>query len=129
MVAHHGAMKMFTLAFAMAVALGTTACKSKPEDRAADNTAQNSRDKSAVPTADQAGEGKPDIDVAQQIRKALTGDSTLSTNAHNCKVVVKDGVVTLAGPVASIDERTKVENLAAGVVGPTKVVNQLEVAN
>lgn len=122
-------MKTFTLALAIGVALGSAACKAKPEDKAPDNTAQNSRDKAAVPTADQAGQSKPDTDVAQQIRKALTGDSTLSTNAHNCKVVVKDGVVTLAGPVASNDERTKVENLAAGVVGPTKVVDQLEVAN
>jgi len=56
-------MKMFMQAITQAVVIGTTACKSKPENRAPDNTAQNSRDKSEVPTADQAGPGKFDIDV------------------------------------------------------------------
>jgi hyperosmotically inducible protein len=117
------------LSLVVAAVMATAACKSKPDDRAPDNTAQNARDKSAVPTADQAGQRKPDLDVAQQVRKAITGDSSLSTNAHNCKVVVNDAVVTLAGPVASADERAKVEQLATSVPGVTKVVNQLEVAN
>jgi osmotically-inducible protein OsmY len=119
-------MRTCFLAITLATALGSAACKSKPDNAAADNTAQNARDKSAVPTADQAGQSKADIDLAQQVRKAITGDSSLSTNAHNCKVVVSAGVVTLAGPVASADERAKVESLATGVVGVSRVVNQLE---
>jgi len=51
-----------------------------------------------------------------------------STNAHNCKVVVNDGVVTLARPVANTDEKIKIETLATAVAGVTKVVNQLEIA-
>jgi hyperosmotically inducible periplasmic protein len=113
----------------MLAAFAAPSCKPKPEQRAADNTAENSRDKTAVPTADQAGQKKPDIDVAQQIRKAITGDSALSTNAHNCKVVVNNGVVTLAGPVASTDERTRVEAIATGIAGSANVVDQLAVAN
>lgn len=104
------------------------ACKAKPEDRAVDNTAQNARDKAAVPTANQAGQNKQDVDVAQQVRKAITSDGSLSTNAHNCKVIVDNGVVTLTGPVASADERTKVEQLATAAPGVTKVVDQLDVA-
>jgi hyperosmotically inducible protein len=121
-------MRISLLVFLIAAASSAVSCKAKPENRAADNTAQNSRDKSATPTADQAGQSKPDIDLAQQIRKAITGDSALSTNAHNCKVIVQDGVVTLAGPVASADERASVERIAAGVAGSAKIVNQLEVA-
>lgn len=120
-------MKFHMVAFALVAALG--ACKAKPEDKPADNTAQNQRDKSAVPTADQAGQGKGDVEVAAAIRKAIVGDSSLSTNAHNCKVIVNGGVVTLTGPVASADEKMKVETAATGVAGVTKVVNQLEVAN
>ncbi|HET9991071.1 MAG TPA: BON domain-containing protein [Kofleriaceae bacterium] len=113
----------------MASILGAGACKKKAENTPADNTAQNQRDKNVVPTADQAGQNKSDIDVAQQVRKAIVGDGSLSTNAHNCKVIVKDGVVTLTGPVASADEKTKIDNLATGVAGVTKVVNQLDIAN
>jgi hyperosmotically inducible protein len=122
-------MRKSGLAIAFAAVMAAGACKSKPEDHAADNTAQNARDKSVVPTADQAGQSKADLDIAQQVRKAITGDGSLSTNAHNCKVIVNAGVVTLAGPVASADERTKIEGLATAVPGVTKVVNQLEVAN
>lgn len=120
-------MKTFTLALTLAAALG--ACKAKPEDKAPDNTAQNQRDKAAVPTADQAGQTKSDVNVAADVRKSLMNDSTLSTNAHNCKVVVNSGVVTLAGPVANADEKAKIETLATAVAGVTKVVNQLEIAN
>jgi hyperosmotically inducible protein len=127
-------MTKFLLSGVVVAVMAAGACKSKSDDRAAsdraaDNTAQNARDKSVVPTADQAGQRKPDLDVAQQVRKAIMSDSSLSTNAHNCKVVVNDSVVTLAGPVASADERSKVEQLATSVAGVTKVVNQLEVAN
>lgn len=114
---------------ALAAALGAAACKAKPEDKAADNTAQNARDKSVVPTADQAGQGKSDVDVMAAVRKSLMDDGSLSTNAHNCKVIAESGVVTLAGPVASADEKAKVEKIAAAVAGVTKVVNQLDVAN
>lgn len=122
-------MKLHIVALAVTAALGASACKAKPEDKAADNTAQNQRDKSAVPTADQAGQSKSDVEVAAAVRKSLVGDSSLSTNAHNCKVIVNGGVVTLTGPVASADEKMKVETAATGVAGVTKVVNQLEVAN
>ncbi len=120
---------MKTLLFVVAIAAAPFGCKAKPENKPADNTAQNARDKSAVPTADQAGQGKSDVDLAQQVRKALTADSSLTTNGHNCKVIVADGVVTLAGPVGSADERSKIEALATSTPGVTKVVNQLEIAN
>jgi len=122
-------MRAHMFAIAMVSLLGAGACKAKAEDKPADNTAQNQRDKDVVPTADQAGQNKSDIDVAQHVRKAIVDDGSLSTNAHNCKVIVKDGVLTLAGPVASADEKTKIENLATGVAGVTKVVNQLDIAN
>ena len=54
-------------------------------------------------------------------------DGSLSTNAHNCKIVVQSGTVTLVGPVASDAERTKVEQIATAQAGSAKVVNQLEV--
>ena len=121
-------MNTHFLAITLAAALGA-GCKAKPEDKPADNTAQNARGSAAVPTADQAGNSSSDTAIAQSVRKTVTGDGILSTNAHNCKIVVQQGDVTLVGPVASLAERTKVEQLAAAVVGNHKVFNQLEVTN
>lgn len=105
------------------------ACK-KPSDRppAADNTARNDRDTAATPTADKAVNNTADLDLTQKIRKAVVADGSLSSNAHNCKIVVQDGTVTLVGPVASEDERAKVEQIAVANAGDRKVINQLEVA-
>jgi osmotically-inducible protein OsmY len=55
-------------------------------------------------------------------------DGSLSTNAHNCKVVVDNNTVTLAGPVASAEEKARLERIALDASG-LKVINNLEVAN
>jgi osmotically-inducible protein OsmY len=107
-----------------------SACKARSTELpAADNTARNERDRATTPTADNASNNPQDRDVTQKIRKAVVDDGSLSTNAHNCKIVVQGDVVTLAGPVASATEKTKVEQIASAVVGDRKIVNQLEVTN
>jgi hyperosmotically inducible protein len=116
---------LFAALLALAIPAG---CKSKTSDPpAADNTAKNTRDQAAAPTADNGAKGGTDLDVTQQVRKAIMDDGDLSTNAHNCKIVVENGAVTLVGPVASDAERTRVAELATRAAGDRKVVNQLEV--
>jgi osmotically-inducible protein OsmY len=117
--------------FASLLVIGAlSACKARStEPPAADNTAQNRRDRTTTPTADNAVKTASDRDVTQKIRKAVVDDGSLSSNAHNCKIVVQDGDVTLVGPVASTAERAKVEQIASAIVGDHKVVNQLEVTN
>jgi hyperosmotically inducible protein len=117
--------------FATLLAVGAlSACKARStEPPAADNTAQNQRDRTATPTADNAADNPADREITQKIRKAVLDDSSLSSNAHNCKIVVRDGAVTLVGPVASAAERTKVEQIAMANAGDRKVVNQLEATN
>jgi osmotically-inducible protein OsmY len=114
----------------LAALASATACKkssdaAKPPP-AADNTERNAR--TGVPTADNAVETRADLDITQKIRKAIVDDSSLSTDAHNVKIVVKDGSVTLVGPVASEAERDKIEQIATNAVGRS-VSNQLEVTN
>ena len=67
---------------------------------APDNTKVNARDRprSAV-TADQQKENAADRDLTQKIRQALVIDKSLSTYAHNVKVIAQGGQVTLKGPV------------------------------
>ena len=96
---------------------------------AADNTKVNTRDraKGAV-TADQQKENAGDRDIAQKIRQALIKDKSLSTYAHNVKVVAQDGQVTLKGPVRSEDEKRVVEAKAIEVAGADHVTNEISVA-
>lgn len=94
-----------------------------------DNTKANKRDRdAAAATADDQGQSKEDIELTRKIRKQLTSDETLSTYAKNVKVIAKDGVVTLRGPVRSAEERSKVEQIARTAAGDAKVTSELEVA-
>ena len=96
---------------------------------AADNTKVNTRDraKGAV-TADQQKENAGDRDIAQKIRQALIKDKSLSTYAHNVKVVAQNGQVTFKGPVRSEDEKRVVEAKAIEVAGADHVTNEISVA-
>ena len=49
-------------------------------------------------------------------------------NATNVKIITRDSVVTLRGPVESQQEKTTVETIARKVEGVKRVENQLEVA-
>jgi len=96
---------------------------------AADNTKSNQRDRDpGAVTADQQKMSKPDQETARTIRQSVYKDKTLSTYAHNVKIIVQDGTVTLKGPVRSDEEKESVFKKAAAVAGDGKVVNQLEVA-
>jgi hyperosmotically inducible periplasmic protein len=95
----------------------------------ADNTKVNTRDraKGAV-TADQQKDNAIDRDLTQKIRRALMQDKTLSSYAHNVKVVAQGGQVTLKGPVRSTKEKQSVEAKAVEVAGAGHVTNQMSVA-
>lgn len=95
---------------------------------APDNTKvnQGDQDKSNT-TADRQAENKSDRDIAQQIRQAVMNDKSLSTYAHNVKIISQNGVVTLKGPVRTDGEKRAIEAMAAQIVGQDKVTSQLEV--
>jgi osmotically-inducible protein OsmY len=91
----------------------------------ADNSAQN---KQHAMTADQQSSAKTDRALTAQIRKAIMADKSLSTYAHNVKIIAKGGSVTLKGPVKSDDEKQQIASKAAEVAGgPDKIDNQLTV--
>jgi hyperosmotically inducible protein len=94
----------------------------------ADNTEMNERDKSgATKTPQDQTDKVPDRKLLAAVRRAVVDDKSLSTKAHNIKIMVKSGAVTLRGPVDSSDETAKVEAIAKGVRGVMKVDNQLDV--
>lgn len=96
---------------------------------APDNSKVNARDRRpSQVTADQQKNNKTDLEITRQIRKALVADKSLSTYAHNIKIVTRDGKVTLKGPVRSEDEKQIVEAKAAEIAGATNITNQVSVA-
>ena len=95
-----------------------------------DNSARNVRDRDDQnkTTGDQS-ENEADRTITQNIRRAVTADDSLSTNAKNVKIITNNGTVTLRGPVKSEKEKAEIEAKAKQVAGVKSVDNQLEVAS
>jgi hyperosmotically inducible protein len=99
-----------------------------PPQASPDNTKVNQPDNDKTePTAGQQKDNPSDRDITQQIRKSVMKDKSLSTYAHNVKIISQNGMVTLKGPVSSDDEKKAIEMKAAAVVGQDKVTNEIEV--
>jgi hyperosmotically inducible protein len=107
---------------------GAALASAQDSSPAADNTKMNQRDRNgAEPTADQQKDNRADRDITQQIRQSIVKDKSLSTYAHNIKVITQNGMVTLKGPVRSEDEKQAITAKAEDVAGAGKVTNQLDV--
>jgi hyperosmotically inducible periplasmic protein len=114
----------------LAVMIGTLGLAQSPPSQASqpDNTKVNQRDRDqSEPTADQQKENKSDRETARKIRKAIVEDKSLSTYAHNVKIIAQNGTVTLKGPVRSADEKQKVEKIAGKIAGAKKVKSEIQV--
>ena len=99
------------------------------QQTAPDKTKNNKGDarKGAV-TADQQKSNPADRETTKKIRASIMSDKSLSTYAHNIKVITQDGKVTLKGPVRSEQEKTDVEAKAAAVAGSENVTSEIEIA-
>ena len=95
-----------------------------------DNSGRNVRDRDDQnKTPGDQSENEADRTITQNIRRAVTADDSLSTNAKNVKIITNDGTVTLRGPVKSEKEKAEIEAKAKQVAGVKRVDNQLEVAS
>lgn len=93
-----------------------------------DNTKVNKRDRGeAATTADQQKNNLSDRELTQKIRKAVIADKSLSTYAHNVKIIAQNGAVTLKGPVRSDEEKKTIVAKAAEIAGSDKVTDDLSV--
>lgn len=97
-----------------------------PQQPAADNTKTNKSQ--TAPNADQQKMNPADRAITQKIRKSIHEDTTLSTYAHNVKIITQDGKVTLRGPVRSDDEKNVIQSKAVAVAGEENVTNNLTIA-
>jgi len=118
------------LAASMPLCIYAATDDSKDNDRNVppDNTGKNVRDRDHLTlTPTDQEETEADRTIVQQIRQKLVKDESLSTYAKNIKVIVRDGKVTLRGPVRSENERRDVVAAAKKVQGVKKIDNQLEI--
>ncbi len=88
----------------------------------------NEQDRTDNPTtAQQQKENPADRELTQHVRQAIMQDKSLSTYAHNVKIISRNGTVTLKGPVRSDSEKQALEAKANDVAGKDNVVNDLTV--
>jgi hyperosmotically inducible protein len=78
-------------------------------------------------SAIQQSNSKTDLALTRKIRRAVMRDKSLSTLAHNVKIVSVNGSVTLLGPVDSEAEKDTIASKAQAIAGADKVDNQLVV--
>lgn len=117
------ALGVSALTFGISAAPALAASLHTPSPQT-DNTGVN---KQGGATADQQKNNAGDRELAQKIRQSINGDKSLSTNAHNVKIIVRNGHVTLKGPVASAEEKKNIEDKASDLAGPNHVTSDLTV--
>lgn len=103
------------------VALLTVPCLAQTQP---DNSGQN---KDHAVTAESQSHTKSDRTITRKVRKAIVADKSLSSYAHNIKIITLNGAVTLKGPVRSEEEKQKIEADAASAVSADAITNELTV--
>jgi hyperosmotically inducible periplasmic protein len=99
-----------------------------PTPVAPDNAKSNKVDTSSATTSADTQSNKPtDIDLTKRIRQSVMSDKSLSTYAHNVKIVTNNGRVTLNGVVRSEEEKSTIEAKATDVAGKDQVTSNLKV--
>jgi hyperosmotically inducible protein len=120
---------LIALAIASGLSINTVHLRAQEGTKPpADNTKTNQRDRAASePTADQAKNNASDREIMQKIRKSLMDDKSLSTYAHNVKIIAQGGKVTLKGPVRSEDEKRAIEQKAAEIAGGGNITDEITI--
>lgn len=77
----------------------------------------------------QKKESVSDREITRRIRREIARDTKLSTYAHNVKIHVEAGQVTLRGLVRSEFEAKDIRAKAVAAAGEGNVNSQLEVVN
>ena len=120
------AQRIITVLLSCSILVGPTFAQSSTQP---DNTKVNKADRQpGAVTADQQKMNTSDRDLTKKIRQAIVADKSLSTYAHNVKIISQNGTVTLKGPVRSDAEKATIQAKAAEIAGSAdKVDNQISV--
>jgi hyperosmotically inducible periplasmic protein len=122
-------MKNSKIAVTMIFWAASVACYGQASGVKPDNTKVNQRDRNAAEvTAGQQKENAADRELTRKIRRSIMADKSLSSYAHNIKIISQNGTVTLKGPVKSDNEKQVIVAKAVAVAGNAdKVTDQISV--
>ena len=126
-------LAMFTFTSSLIMMTGTVRAEQNTAiylaaDSVLENSAINVPDKdNTALTTEVPKETKGDIKITAAIRQTMVKNERLSVNAQNIKIITRNGVVTLRGPVESEAENMKLEDIAKQTLGVMYVNNQLEI--
>ena len=125
-------MRYVQVMLSVVLSVGGAVCYAQASDASQtqpDNTKVNGRDRSsAEATADQQKSNAADMKMTRNIRRSIMADKSLSSYAHNIKIISQNGVVTLKGPVKSDAEKTSLVAKAVAVTGSADhVTDQISV--
>ncbi|MDI1291969.1 MAG: BON domain-containing protein [Methylobacter sp.] len=126
-------LAMFTLTGSLIMMTGTVRAEQNialylaAGGSALENTERNVRDRDdANLTPEDQKETGDDINITAAMRQVVVKNDSLSVNAQNIKIITRDGVVTLRGPVESEAEKIKLQDIAKKTPGVIQVNNELE---
>ena len=126
-VKHRPTGHLFVMGLILAGSVGAAPATNSAAEP--DNSGVNRRDRSVVEkTAGDQGGSATDIELTRQIRKGLMKNENLSTYAQNVKIITKNSLVTLRGPVRNESEKRIVEDIAVHHAGREAVMSEIEIA-
>jgi hypothetical protein len=110
---------LFTFALTAGLLLTTGSVRAEratptpaPANSELENTERNVCDRGGVTlTAEDQKENRGDRELTAAIRRSVVKDKSLSFNAHNAKIITRNGVVTLRGPVENSAEKIKLQSI------------------
>jgi osmotically-inducible protein OsmY len=73
------------------------------------------------------GQSAEDIETTARIRRMVGDDPSLSTDAKSARIVAKNGVVVLRGPVKNEHERQVIADIARRMPNVVRVDDKLDV--
>jgi hyperosmotically inducible protein len=109
---------------------GTKGTPQRAQDPGVDPSTSAVNERHNLPgeaNADRQSNEQSDLDLTAKIRRSIVDDKSLSTSAHNVKIVAQNGQVTLKGPVRSEAEKNAIQQQASSIAGQPNVKNELDV--
>lgn len=113
--------------FAMLAAFGLAAPSSRFFDQNENKAQARPSQSPTAAGAEEQAQSTKDRELARKVRRAVVSDKSLSTSAHNIKIIAQNGVVTLRGTVRSENEKSAITAKAAEIAGANNVKDEMSV--
>jgi len=111
----------------MLAAFGLAPPSSRFYDQNENNAQASPPHSPTAASADEQAQSTKDRELARKVRRAVVSDKSLSTYAHNIKIIAQNGVITLRGAVRSDNEKRAIAAKATEIAGANNVKDEMTV--